>query len=139
MPPRKCKTINKKLEEIVPAYISKFIIWYLSDKETRLPFDEFKTCEVNIKDYDSCCQWLTREDSQKAIQVYMKHMKIYNLMQVYYKMLNKSLNGDVNAAKWIESFSNSEFFDETEDEMDNFLSDINIPALKKRGGKNGSK
>jgi hypothetical protein len=138
MAARKYKTLCQKLDEVVPTYVSRFIIWYFSDKETRLPFEQFKTCEVNIKDYDSCCEWLTREDAQKAIQIYMKHMKTYNLMQVYYKMLDKALNGDVNAAKWIESFSNSDFFDESQDEMDSFLNNVNIPALKKGGGKNGA-
>lgn len=133
------KTIRQKLDEITPVYVSRFIIWYFSDEETRLPFDEFKTCDQGIRDFDMCLEWLTREDAQKAIQVYMKHMKTYNLMQVYQKMLDKALKGDVNAAKWIESFSNSEFFDESQDEMDSFLNNVNIPALKKGGGKRGSK
>ena len=133
------KTLRQKLDEVCPVYVSRFIIWYFSDVETRLPFDKFKTCEARIKDYDQSCEWLTREDAQLGIQIYMKHMKTYNLMQVYQKMLNKAMGGDVNAAKWIESFSNSDFFDETEDEMDSFLNDIKIPALNKGGGKNGNK
>ena len=61
-------------------------------------------------------------------------MKIYNLSQIYFKMLNKALSGDVNAAKFIESFSNSDFFkDSEEDEINNFLSNVNIPSLKKGG------
>ena len=125
------KTILQKLEDVTQPWVARFIIWYFSDKNTRLPFDEFKTCNPNIKDEKVCEEWLTREDAQKAIQVYMKHMKTYNLMQVYYKMLDKSMQGDVQASKWIVDFSNSPFFDEREDEIDSFLNGINIPALKR--------
>ena len=132
------KTIVQKLDEVTQPWVSRFIIWYFSDKNTRKPFDEFKTCNPNIKDEKVCEEWLTREDAQKAIQIYMKHMRTYNLMQVYYKMLEKAMTGDTQASKWIVDFSNSPFFDESEDEIDSFLKGINIPALK-GGGKSGDK
>ena len=75
--------------------------------------------------------WLTREDTQRAIQIYMKHMKTYNTMRIYRKMLDKALSGDVNAAKWVEQFHESDFFDESTDEIDEFLNKVNIPKLKK--------
>ena len=49
-------------------------------------------------------------------------------------MLDKALQGDVNAAKYIEGFHNSDFFDEGEDELNDFLNTINIPKLKKTRG-----
>lgn len=135
-----CKSIYQKLEEVVPPYLARYIVWYFSDKETRKSWNELCKCDVNFRTTDgknkseAFCQenWLTREDVQKGIQIYIQHMKIYNLSQIYFKMMNKALSGDVNAAKFIESFSNSDFFnDESEDEINTFLNDINIPALKK--------
>ena len=138
------KSIYHKLEECVPPYLSRYIVWYFSDKETRKTWDELCKCDVNFRDKDGKNKserfaeenWLTRSDVQKGIQIYIQHMKTYNLSQIYFKMLDKALNGDVNAAKWIESFSNSDFFnDSEEDESDAFLSNISIPSLKKGGKK----
>ena len=57
-------------------------------------------------------------------------MKIYNLNKLYDSMLEKALDGDINAAKWVENFMKSDFFDDSVDEIDEFLSGINIPGLK---------
>ena len=136
-----CKSIYQKLEEVVPPYLARYIVWYFSDKETRKSWDELCTCDPNFKTAEGKNKsekfarenWLVREDVQKGIQIYIKHMRIYNLSQVYFKMLDKALSGDTNAAKWVENFSNSSFFDESEDEINAFLNDINIPSLKKGG------
>lgn len=130
------KTLTQKLNEVVPDYITKFILWYKSDETKRKPFEEIK--DHNITDYDICLEWLTREDAQDALQVYEKHMKKFKLMELYNSMYDKAMTGDVNAAKFVESFSNSSFFDDTTDEIDDFMKSVNIPSLKK-GGKNGSK
>ena len=45
--------------------------------------------------------------------------------------MDKALQGDVNAAKWVEQFHESDFFDESTDEIDEFLNKVNIPKLKK--------
>ena len=47
-------------------------------------------------------------------------------------MYDKALQGDVNAAKWVESFAKSDFFDDSTDEIDDFLKDINIHTTKCR-------
>lgn len=131
----RCESLTQKLDKIVPKYISRFILWYYTPEDKRCPFEEFMPYEPNVqnKTLDECMQWLTREDSQEAMQVYHKHMKKFNLMKLYDAMFDKALTGDVNAAKWIESFSNSSFFDESTDEIDGFLSEVNIPALKSKG------
>lgn len=139
--PNSYKSVYQKMQEYVPYYIAKYLVWHFSDKDERESWEDLCKCDCNFKSKDGTNKteqfakenWLTREDSQKAIQVYMKHNKTYNLSKIYYKMLDKALTGDTNAAKWVESFSNSDFFDETEDELNGYLDGINIPALK--GGK----
>lgn len=143
-------TVLQKMQEIVPYYIAKYVEWYLTDKNDRCTWDELCKCDINYRiktkndgwtgEYKTeefaKDNWLTREDTQKAIQIYMKHMKTYNTMQIYQKMMKKALEGDVNAAKYIDSFHNSDFFDESTDELNDFLNTVKIPALKKhREGK----
>lgn len=125
---KRVKSINQKLNEIVPDYITRFILWYKTPEEKRKPFEELK--DYYIKDYDTCMDWLTREDAQDALLVYEKHMKKYKMLELYNSMYDKAMTGDTNAAKWVESFSNSDFFDESTDEIDDFLNNVNIPALK---------
>ena len=72
----------------------------------------------------------TREDAQRGLQVYQKHMKLFNLTRLYDAMLEKAMQGDTRAATWVESFTKSDYFDESQDEIDNFLSGINIPGMK---------
>jgi len=129
------ESINQKLQKIVPKYIANFIIWYYSPEEKRCPFEEFMPYEPNVKgkSLEDCEEWLTREDSIQAIREYHKHMKDYNLMQLYDSMLDKAIKGDVNAAKWVEQFSNSDFFNDTTDEIDEFMKNVNLKGLKKGG------
>ena len=128
----KYKTIIQKMEEVTTPAIARFINYYYTPEDRRKSWDEFKTCHDLIKrrTYDECLEWLTREDSQKAMQVYQKHMKIFNMTMLYDSMLQKAMAGDVNAAKWVESFTHTEYFDESADEIDKFLDGINIPGLK---------
>lgn len=133
---RREKTIKQKLTEIVPEYISRYIIWKFDPNPNKRTFDEWKVIDNNhMLSEEHCDDWLTRADAQQAMQLYLQHMKKYNLIKVYSSMLDKAVNGDVKSAQWIESFSRSEFFKEDEDdEIDDFLNDINIPAL--HGGDN---
>lgn len=129
----RCESIQQKLEKIVPKYIARFIIWYRTPENKRCDFKDLMPYEPNFQNKnspDDCMEWLQREDAQEAMQVYLKHMNKFNLMKIYDAMFDKALNGDVNAAKWIESFSNSKFFDESTDDIEDFMKEINIPALK---------
>lgn len=134
------ESIQQKLQKIVPKYIANFILWYYTDEDKRCPFEEFMPYEPNVKNktIDECMEWFSREDAQEAILTYHKHMKKLKMLQLYESMYDKALKGNVQAAKWVQDFSDSDFFDESTDEIDDFLKDVNIPALK-GGGKNGTK
>lgn len=136
------KTVLQKMQEVAPYYICKYVEWYLTDPADRPKWEELCECDQNYKSKNGEFKtekfakdsWLAREDTQKCIQIYLKHMKIINTMKIYQKMMEKALQGDVNAAKYIESFHDSDFFDESTDEIDNFLNKVNIPSLKKTRG-----
>lgn len=127
------RSVVQKMEQVTTPYIARFIVYYYTPEDKRKPWDEFKTCHELIKNksFEDCVEWLTREDAQKGLQVYQKHMKLYNLNRLYDSMLQKALEGDTRAASWVENFTQSEFFDESTDEIDDFLSGINIPGLNK--------
>ena len=129
------ETMNKKLKKVVPEAVGKFIIWYYSDPNTRLPFEKFRTCHdmLKKKSYEDCLEWLRREDAQKAVQVYHKEMKLFEQTQLYDAMRQKAMEGDIRAADWLMKFYDSDYFDQSNDEIDDFLNDIDIPALKKKG------
>lgn len=126
------ETIIQKLEKVTTPEIARFIVYYYTPEDKRKSWDDFKTCRDNLKTktFDECVEWLTREDAQKALQVYRKHMKLYDLTKLYDSMYQKALEGDVRAASWVESFMQSDYFDESQDEINEFLEGISIPALK---------
>lgn len=125
------KTLLQKLEEVTTPHIARFIIYYYTPEDRRKPWEEYRVCSELMKKntYDECLMWLTREDAQKGMQAYQKHMKLYNMTQLYDSMLQKAMDGDVRAASWVQSFTESDYFDESTDEIDSFLSGINIKGL----------
>ena len=147
----KMPSVLHKMCEVAPYHIAKYVLWYLSSSEERCSWDELCKCDVNFRKYSGSARkgekkvitgnvteemakenWLTRDDAQVAMQVYLKHMKNYNFVRIYNKMLDKALNGSVEAAKYLEQLNTSDFLNEKTDEIDDFLSEVHISALKGR-------
>jgi hypothetical protein len=57
-------------------------------------------------------------------------MKIYNMTKLYESMLAKAMDGDTRAAAWVQSFLESDYFNDADDEINDFLNGINIKGLK---------
>ena len=122
------ETMQQKLEKIVPKYIAGFIIWYYSPEDKRISFEQLSKRYVNnIKNLDECIEWLSREDAQEAVIAYKKYMHKLKMMEIYDTMVNKALEGNVNAAKWCEDFTKSDFFDDSTDEINDFLNSVKLP------------
>jgi len=111
------KTLLQKLSDVMPKYLAAYLVWYYSDPKTRCSWDELCNYDANFKvkgesggqnktEEFAEQNWLIREDVQKGMIIYMKHMKTYNQMKIYQTMLKKALNGDVNSAKYIDEFNN---------------------------------
>lgn len=118
--------------------ISFFVRWYVdTPKKDRTEENYNLKCKpVSSIDFNAAMMnWLVREDVQEAIRTYMKQKKFLKITDIYDSMCEKALKGDVNAARFVLDFSKSDFFKDEADEMDNYLSNINIPALKKKGDK----
>lgn len=103
-----------------------FIKWYLNGKKKE-EWENVKgsigisqTSEWAIKTY------LEREDVQRAMIEITKLNKDFNLVQIYNAMLEKALAGDTNAGNWITKFSESDFFKNKKDELDNIIDGLNL-------------
>jgi hypothetical protein len=133
------KTVVGALQEYVPYYLAKYVDWYMTPEDRRCAWEDLAKCDVNFKTKEGTIKtpefaeenWLQRQDVQEAIQAYLKYFKKLNLTMLYQNMLNKALAGDVKAADWVVKFSESEFFNDEHDEVNDFLSGINIPGLQK--------
>lgn len=115
--------------------LAYFICWYFMPKDVRDSWSEYKKSHVQLlkKTQNDYLFELTTQQGQNAIKVYQQNMQLFNNSLVYNAMLDKAMEGDAQAAKWISSF---EFEDNVNDEIDNFLSSVNIKGLSKRGKSN---
>lgn len=104
---------------------ARFLIWYNENSDE----DKWKELKLPLS-RDVYKAWLTSSEGIDAQRVYDKHMKNYKLSLLYNNMMDKAINGDTNAAKWVESFVKSDYFKDSSDEIDDFLSNVNIAGLE---------
>lgn len=109
---------------------SYFVRWYVDSDKSKASFEkEIKgvcDCEYEY----AMTEWLYDEDVQEAIKLYLKAIRNIKMMNIYDSMYDKAISkGDTNSAKWCEQFFKSDFFENSEDEIDTYLDGINIPGL----------
>ena len=137
------RTLLQKLTDVMPPYLANYLCWYYADPDTRCSWDELCYYDANFKQQgenagqnktEQFCEqnWLIRDDVQKGMVIYMQHMKKYNFMKRYQTMTKKALNGDVNAAKYIDEMDKQldkmSVDKATENEIDKLLMGVNINA-----------
>lgn len=134
------KTLLQKLQEVMKPYLGMYLIWYYSDPETRISWDDlcrqdmnFRTATGEKKTEDFCEKnWLIRDDMQRGMIIYLQHMKKYNFMKRYQEMTKKALSGDVNAAKYLDDMDKQldkmSIDKETASEIDKLLQGVTINA-----------
>lgn len=109
-----------------------FVKWYVdTPTKDRTKENYNKNCKNNsIVEFETVMgTWLCEDDVQITIKEYMKKQKNIKMLNMYDAMYEKALNGDVKSAEWVEKFYKSDFFENEEDEIDDYLSGINIPGL----------
>ncbi len=113
-----------------------FVKWYVDSKEhTEESYNKNKNCKFCDVSYTYAMQnWLFEEDVQNAIKNYIAKKRNIEMINIYNSMLDKAKKGDVRSAEWCAKFQKSDFFEDSENEIDDYLEGINIPALK-GGGK----
>lgn len=129
---------KKELKKILDEKGDKkyrFVKWYVDSDRSK---ESYKKIEKSTQaKLDTAMEWLKEENVQNAIKAYLKSQANIKMLDIYQSMYEKAIAGDVKSAEWVEKFFKSEFFNETDDEIDNYLNGINIPALS--GDKNDNK
>ncbi len=124
---RKVVNLQDNIQDILEnKKLWSFIKWYLNGKKP----EEWKSVQTTLG-ISQTSEWaiktyLEREDVQRAMIEITKLNKDFNLVQIYNAMLENALKGDVNSANWIVKFSESDFFKNKKDELDNLIEGLNL-------------
>lgn len=124
---KKSATLQDNVKDLLDnKKIWWFIKWYLNGQKE----EEWKQVQM-VMCVDGDSKWgiktyLEREDVQRALIEVTKLNKDFNLVKIYNKMLEKSLDGDVNSANWIVKFSESDFFGTKTNELDNIINGLSL-------------
>lgn len=121
----------KKMISVNSNKKSFFVKWYVDSKDkSKESFDKEVRKSCNCEYEYAMNNWLIEEEIQNAIKEYLKQQRQIKMLEMYDAMYQKAKNGDVKSAEWVEKFFKSDFFEDSSDQIDNYLEGINIPALK---------
>ena len=99
-------------------YLKHFVSWYIKGADPKT----FKKWGTLTDDMNKALDtYLYRPDVQKWIIEYTKRQRELNLIKVYNVMLKNALEGDVQSANWLITFSKSDFFENKENELEEFV------------------
>lgn len=119
----------KKMIKVNANKKAYFVKWYVDSNKSKESFDKEIKKLCNCEWEYAMSEWLLDEDVQGAIKEYLKQQRQIKMLEIYNSMLEKALTGDVKASEWVEKFFKSDFFQDSSDEIDDYLEGINIPAL----------
>lgn len=103
----------------------KFVIWYCTPQDKRDDFKTFSQKHLQGESWEVVESWLLEPEISSTIRYYMKLQHTVKLKNIYDKMYEQALAGDVQSAKFLMDFS-KEFFIDDEDELHKLLSGIEV-------------
>lgn len=107
-----------------------FIKWYCNtSKEDRTKENWENSGEFNSTGkigWEGTKDWLLNEDFQNGLKEYIKLQRSQNILNIYESMYDKALNGDVRCADWVRNFYESDWFGDSEDELNDILNGASI-------------
>ncbi|HII4500012.1 TPA: hypothetical protein ACY4SM_002036 [Clostridium perfringens] len=117
----KPRNLNKEIENILEnKKLRPFVRWYCDGADPK----KYKNIQSYCNGVDinfALDTYLEREDVKKAISLTVKSQAELNLVKVYNAMLQKALEGDVNSANWLVKFSESKFFKDKKNIIDDLV------------------
>lgn len=123
------KTTLQTLDELTGTRrYSMFVVWYCTPDDKRETWEEF-VGKNNYKNMDykyAEDNWLLDEPIQAGIRYYMKLQHNEKMKNIYDKMYQQALNGDVQSAKYLMDFSKDFFASDKKSELDKLLSGIDL-------------
>lgn len=122
----------KKMLNSNSQKLSYFVKWYVDSNRSEESYNKEIKHNCGVEYETVMSDWLLKSDVQEAIKAYLKSVRNLKMLDIYNSMYDKAVNkSDVSSAKWCQDFLTSDFFESKEDEIDNYLSGINIPGLKR--------
>ncbi|WP_026893784.1 hypothetical protein [Clostridiisalibacter paucivorans] len=115
-----------ELKKSVKERKAYFVKWYCSPKEDREPFEELSKKFLHNINYETAEQWVLEPKVAKAIKYYMRLLHLPKMKNIYDKMYEQALSGDVQSAKFLADFSKEFLADDKEDELSKILDGIDI-------------
>ena len=107
---------------------SMFVVWYCTPEDKRETWEEF-VGKNNYKNMDYKYaeeNYLLDENIQKGIKYYMKLQHAEKMKNIYDKMYQQALAGDVQSAKYLMDFSKDFFASDKTSELSDLLSGIDL-------------
>ena len=123
------KTTLQKLDDLTSSRrYSMFVVWYCTDKDKRESWEDFSNKNnYNKIDYQYVADnWLLDEKIQAGITYYMSLQHHEKVKNIYNKMYEQAINGDVQSAKYLMDFAKDFFAESKKNELDELLSGINL-------------
>lgn len=122
----KQNNLNKNIEDVLQnKKLRPFVRWYCDGADPK----EYEGIKSYLNDVDmkfALDTYLEREDVKKAITLTVKNQAELNLVKVYQAMLSKALEGDVNSANWLVKFSESKFFKDKKNIIDELVEGFDL-------------
>lgn len=113
--------LNKEIEDVLEnKKLRSFVRWYCDGADPKKYKNIASYCN-NVDMQFALDTYLEREDIKKAIALTVKSQAELNLVKVYNAMLKKALEGDVNSANWLVKFSESKFFKDKKNIIDDLV------------------
>lgn len=122
----KQNNLNKNIEDVLQnKKLRPFVRWYADGADPK----EYEGIKSYLNDVDmkfALDTYLEREDVKNAITLTVKNQAELNLVKVYQAMLSKALDGDVNSANWLVKFSESKFFRDKKNIIDELVEGFDL-------------
>ena len=122
------KTTLQKLDDLTGSRrYSMFVVWYCTDEDKREKWEDFnsknKYNNISYKYVEE--NWLLDENIQAGITYYMSLQHHEKMKNIYNKMYEQAMDGDVQSAKYLMDFSKDFFAKDNKNLLDEVLDGIN--------------
>ncbi|NBI06624.1 hypothetical protein [Senegalia massiliensis] len=121
------RTFMQILTDMTNYKKARYIVWYCTPEDEREDFEDLNKKVLGDLQRENVEKWRLEPDVSKGIQYYMKLLHTEKMKNIYDKMYQQALDGDVQSAKYLMDFSKDFFKDiEGKNELESILDNINL-------------
>ena len=100
-----------------------FVEWYINYPHTKESWEKNRSPKLNVT-YETGMKYRYEPDVVSQIKEYYKNQAMYDMLDVYNKMKDNALKGDVQSAKFLMDFNKANFFTDSKSEINDLLNSI---------------